>query len=205
MIPKDLCNLIESYNEHGIMISMDINIYWFNGKRYEFWCKKPNYEYALLADILYHNNILYYYDEFLCKICYYNGNKFQICENVPFGVHHFAKKRASFFVLLDDGSYIRHAFFGSCELIREYPNGTTSFVIQAHGIDQLILYKDVIYIFANNLLSFKYNWKVNQTISLNVSVFSADLDLYCINDRIYGFNIKNKIALIFNLITENLE
>ncbi len=159
----------------------------------------------MLADILYHNNILYYYDEFLCKICYYKQNKFQICENIPFGVHHFARKRASFFVILDDGSYIRHAFSGSCELIREYPNGTTSFVLQALGIGQLIRYKDFIYVFVDNRLSFKYNWKLHQTISLYVSVFSKDLKLYCINDRIYGFDMKSKIVLIFNLIIEELE
>ena len=35
---KNLLSIINKYNEHGCFIAHNGNIYWFNGKRWEFWC-----------------------------------------------------------------------------------------------------------------------------------------------------------------------
>ncbi len=37
MLPKDICSIIESYNEIGVFVKDDLNTYWFNGKRWELW------------------------------------------------------------------------------------------------------------------------------------------------------------------------
>ncbi len=39
MLPKDILNIISLYNEDGIFVKRGIDIYWFNSKRFEFWCK----------------------------------------------------------------------------------------------------------------------------------------------------------------------
>ncbi len=39
MLPKDITNIIAGYNEIGIFIHDSRQLYWFNGKRFECWCK----------------------------------------------------------------------------------------------------------------------------------------------------------------------
>ncbi len=44
MLPTDLMTLINIYNEPGIFIYFgNSQIYWFNGKRFVFWCEAPSY------------------------------------------------------------------------------------------------------------------------------------------------------------------
>ncbi len=43
MLPNDIMNIIALYNEDGIFVKRDETIYWFNGKRFEFWCKFDAY------------------------------------------------------------------------------------------------------------------------------------------------------------------
>ncbi len=41
MLPQDVFNIIADYNEVGIfVIKNDCETYWFNGKRFEYWCKQ---------------------------------------------------------------------------------------------------------------------------------------------------------------------
>ncbi len=41
MLPQDVFNIIADYNEVGIfVIRNDCETYWFNGKRFEYWCKQ---------------------------------------------------------------------------------------------------------------------------------------------------------------------
>ncbi len=53
MLPVDIMNLIDNYNEHdkGFFFCFHDGVYWFNGKRYEKYCKKPYWFYG-------HYNIL---------------------------------------------------------------------------------------------------------------------------------------------------
>ncbi len=56
MLPKDIENIINEYNEIGIFIRYRGQLYWFNGKRFEFWCEhRAKYECFLT-----YNNNLYY-------------------------------------------------------------------------------------------------------------------------------------------------
>ncbi len=55
MLAKDLVLLIDKYDEPGIMIDTQNKIYWFNGKRFEFWCHKT----SECTDIYYTKNHLY--------------------------------------------------------------------------------------------------------------------------------------------------
>ncbi len=41
MLVKEILNLINKYNEDGIIVECENKFYWFNGSRYEFWCLKP--------------------------------------------------------------------------------------------------------------------------------------------------------------------
>ncbi len=38
---KNILDTINKYNEDGTIIQKNNKFYWFNGKRYEFWCMKP--------------------------------------------------------------------------------------------------------------------------------------------------------------------
>ncbi len=55
MLPCDLMNIIEQYNEYGVFMNDEYEIYWFNGKRFEFWCEATN------DDLLYIGNDIYKY------------------------------------------------------------------------------------------------------------------------------------------------
>ncbi len=52
---KDLQGLINKYNEPGIMIDFHKHVYWFNGKRFEFFLKHNE------SDMLYYKNQFYFY------------------------------------------------------------------------------------------------------------------------------------------------
>ncbi len=41
MIIKSILNIINKYNEDGIFVWRKESIYWFNGNRFEYWCKCP--------------------------------------------------------------------------------------------------------------------------------------------------------------------
>ncbi len=54
MLPLDIMRLIDNYNEHdkGFFFQLHDNVYWFNGKRYEKYCKPPKWLYGMIsADI----------------------------------------------------------------------------------------------------------------------------------------------------------
>ncbi len=38
---KNIFDIINKYNEDGTIVEKNNKFYWFNGKRYEFWCSKP--------------------------------------------------------------------------------------------------------------------------------------------------------------------
>ncbi len=182
------------------MIFLNNKFYWFNDKRFEYWCK-PNND-SLCAYILYHNNILYYYDELSCKVYYLHKKEFQLCNNLPLEIQYFAKIKPCYFVLLDDKSYIE--YHSHNKLMRVFPNGTEELISDKPGIDKFICYKDFIYVFMNELISFKYNWKLHHITELNISIIPGELDLYCINDRIFGFR-DGGCGVVFNLISDDLE
>ncbi len=41
MIPSVLLKMIDNYNEVGVFILLNDCIFWFNGKRIEYWCLRP--------------------------------------------------------------------------------------------------------------------------------------------------------------------
>ena len=41
MMSRNLFGLVSKYNEDGIFVQKNDNIYWFNCKRFEYWCKAP--------------------------------------------------------------------------------------------------------------------------------------------------------------------
>ncbi len=90
----------------GIMIQFYNNIYWFNGKRYEFWCKTRT-----AVDIFYFKLNLY---------CYYNLGDYGIFKNKTFikyrndfknvQFNQFAEWHSNRFVVLDSGGMLRYDF-----------------------------------------------------------------------------------------------
>lgn len=47
-VPKVLQALINRYNEIGCFVLCSEKIYWFNGKRKEFWCDKPSFTHDVI-------------------------------------------------------------------------------------------------------------------------------------------------------------
>lgn len=70
MLPEVLLKCIDKYNEIGIFVQYNETIYWFNGKRLEFWVKNGNY-----SKIININNKLYVV--YLEHILIYYKNKFR--------------------------------------------------------------------------------------------------------------------------------
>ncbi len=71
MIPSALLELIHKYNENGIFIHDCSNVYWFNGKRLEWWLTCFGIEQVKTFNkhvyIYYHRNKIRIYKN--CKIC----------------------------------------------------------------------------------------------------------------------------------------
>ncbi len=71
MLPKDVHTLIENYNEDGEYVIASGGIFWFNGKRIEFWCSA-----GYMNDIQCYNHKIYSHwsNEGYCLI----GNQFEL-------------------------------------------------------------------------------------------------------------------------------
>ncbi len=99
MIPSDLMNIIEQYNENGVFMNDENKIYWFNGKRFEFWCQ------ANSNDILFaHNNIYVFENNQIFK---WQKKEFRICKSKSIIINCFRKQRAESFICLQNGSIIK--------------------------------------------------------------------------------------------------
>ncbi len=66
MILKYLLTIIENYNEDGIFIKYQQGIYWFNGKRMEFWChRKGNSRIFTWDGDLYYGGMIFKNKQFI--------------------------------------------------------------------------------------------------------------------------------------------
>jgi hypothetical protein len=63
MLPKVLCNLIEIYNETGQYLINKENLYWFNGKRFEFFINCNPYKRV----IFFKNKVYFVRNAFNCR------------------------------------------------------------------------------------------------------------------------------------------
>ncbi len=55
LIPTVLLDLINKYNEIGIVFLNNDHVFWFNGKRFEYWCEAPEN----VEDVMLYRNTLY--------------------------------------------------------------------------------------------------------------------------------------------------
>ncbi len=71
MLPKDILRLIDDYNEPGVfVISITYKIYWFNGKRFRYWC-----DFNFGTILTYQNDL--YAMHYYTGLCIYKNNSFQ--------------------------------------------------------------------------------------------------------------------------------
>ncbi len=70
MLPKDILRLIDDYNEPGVFVIITYKIYWFNGKRFQYWCDFN------IGTILTYQNDLYVRN--YVGLCIYKNKSFHI-------------------------------------------------------------------------------------------------------------------------------
>ena len=60
MLPKQLLNLVHNYKEDGILVQINGIVWWFNGKRFEYWLKG---DFNIYLNTPYTNGTLFVYQE----------------------------------------------------------------------------------------------------------------------------------------------
>lgn len=75
MVSRNLQIVIDKYNEKGIVRILDEKIYWFNGKRFEYWCESPADGFAFM-----HKGTLYFRYDF--QMFFWKRNKFEITKKI---------------------------------------------------------------------------------------------------------------------------
>lgn len=69
-IPQDIAKLVLKYNEPGLFIVINSNIYWCNGKRFEYWCKLAT---GCFTEIICQNSRIFCLNYFYQKYEYKNS------------------------------------------------------------------------------------------------------------------------------------
>ncbi len=96
MISKDLMNLIYAYNEHGIYFEFNSILWWFNGKRFEKWCRCQDvFRICVYGGKIYGHNACEKKTEPLL-------HKMYILENQQFRQFELMKTSNPYYICLDD-------------------------------------------------------------------------------------------------------
>ncbi len=183
MIPNDLQNLIMKYNESGIMYDTGHSIYWFNGKRFEFWHREKDE----IADIYYVNNNLYQYHGgsfFIFK----HKDFFQIDKFIP-ELNTFQWHAARNFTIPNNKQivtlkHIEMSYYQNDEIICKNKIFSNGF-----GAHQNIIY------FFDSIECLKYDCTTKLKVYFKIPKFAAKCQYF--NDLFYFFH-KKKCVGIFN-------
>ena len=188
--------IVNRYNEKGSFILNDNRIYWFNGKRFEFWCLADGFR-----RIVFYQNSLYGCNingfNFVYKQKKWNRHR-ESTSNTPlenlqyhYVIEHKINKRSFY----KNGVYLRSNFkdieapFGRIDFIIPYLNNIYCFYCFGSGASQLydttndqwhqlahhndtiyevMLIKNEIYAFCSGLRIMKFNLKSWTTLDLKV-------------------------------------
>ncbi len=189
MLPKDMTNIINEYNEIGIFIRCNRRLYWFNGKRFEFWCEATN-KYCFMT----YNNDLYW--NFFGKVSIYKNKQF-ITSQVPKIWNHPLYVFQQGLTLINGKVYDYDINLQVNMITDEFNN--RSILPEKHHPDfgfKLIYYKDSIYYFGSiqNEKFINGNWIV---IAQYPNIYN-DYDVYLFNDKFYAFELNTTYYHIYN-------
>ncbi len=191
MLPKDVTNLIVDYNETGIFVIIDFKIYWFNGKRLEFWIIKP-----IASDILTYENNLYIKQ---CGELFIYTNKIWHNIEAPLMWNHplylFNDKYWSQVSL--NGKVYRQTYSYRFEMF----DGKQTTILERNGYrSQLLAFNDDIYLF-HGAISRKFNTITMQWSTLYNKIYLFNEKFYCFpSTKTYNtYDPKNDIWHFCNL------
>ncbi len=196
MIPGNLMDIIKQYNENGVFMNDIYNrIYWFNGKRFEFWCQANG------DDILFAKNDIYVFEN--NQIFKWQKKKFQICKSKSIIINCFRKQRAESFICLQNGSIIKfennqllHQMSWICDIVL-HPK-------RLEGNAALFKFKQFIYIFQHWRIH-KFDLNRKQWVDVQENEYVRTEEIVQLNERLYFFNTKMECTRIFNLLFEKWE
>ncbi len=164
MLPNDILNIIKSYNEDGIMVDLNYKIYWFNGKRFRFWCTRQYDQYSFLR-----NGDLYLNEDLKLKV-YKNKLFINACSADQLLREKLLTPDRDL-VFHNDSIYRWNQFKNTFEyfkdgiwnLIAEYNGFATSF-----GVHQ-----NYLYVFSR-FQTLKYNMNINQWYDIGSTLYTPD-------------------------------
>ncbi len=196
MLPKDLMDLINKYNEVGTMCHNANNVYWFNGQRFEFWCEKlQNFDY----DMLYIDNQIYGIDMSTFTIYQFKNKCFVETTNSGLVMEYFKIYYSSRFIYLEDHSIVC-SFNGNLVNVKFDKGGneiTTVLTEIAESYCRLLKHNNSIYCFDSNKLGvFNLNDKSWAFIHHNCMFYNI-YTMNCVNGLIYFFD-KTHCDFIFD-------
>ncbi len=189
MLPKDLMNLIDKYNEIGIMCHNADNVYWFNGKRFEFWCEKlHNFEY----DMLYIDNQIYGIDMSNYTIYQFKNKCF--VKTIIYGLvkEYFTKFYSSRFIYLEDHSIVNSSN-NALVNVKYDESGKKITTVLTSNINiesycRLLKHNNLIYCFTAKKLGV-FNLIDKSWIFIHHNYMMDNIyTMNCVNDLIYFFD-----------------
>jgi len=177
MISKNIRNLIDKYNEDGIFMRCDLTIYWFNGKRFEYWVKTVR-KWPVFT---YQHDL---YCNFNGTIMIYKNKEFKFVEKHILLYNHPIKYFGTMAVCKEQ--YLFTLNYRSSHLFLQQFDGITNInfekpIFSAH---QMLLYLDDIYIFGGFKCE-KFNIMTKKWLPFADMPFVMKHNIF---DSIYLFN-----------------
>ncbi len=182
MLPNDILNLIYQYNEVGTMLASTDNIYFFNGKRFEFCCKIPP---MMDNDVMFVNGKIYCWSGFPCIWQLKNAEFVQIPSKTNLCTQELLMWDSSMFICQEENSVI--TIHNNLLVNKQYD---VEFILDEKQLTNAMLVKvnDVIYIFAvQRLMIFNLKSKTWRYLDYLQSIQHLRF-IRCINDIIYFFH-----------------
>ncbi len=184
MLPKDVTSIIANYNEPGFfMLNANIQkIYWFNGKRFEFWCKTESWT-------------VFTYENEVYQLLYQSGYNLQKYKNKRFVEFKSPNKWNHPLYLFSRHGYqqtvcrenvYRRSLIRDSNSNLEMFDGHLVHPLSQRGGYFLFSYNESIYTFDNNIFT-KFNTITKKWKILNPSPFYGLL--YIFNDMCYCFAV----------------
>ncbi len=177
MLPKDIMDIIDEYNEIGIFICYCKKIYWFNGKRFEIWCRSKYYY------MLTYNNDLYYRKS--KEILMYKNRRFEKVK-VPEAWNHPLRVFSDGKKLIDNDVYKYHWGKSVYKIINKHGQ---IFILPQKNYPQygleLLGYDNCLYYFGSGQNEKFVNGKWD-TIAQYPN-FKNQFDIYSFDGKFYAF------------------
>ncbi len=174
MLPTDVSNIINNYNENGVFILIHNTIYWFNEKRLEEWCI------CTYSKVCTYDHELYVFNDF--RVQKFNTRNFKISTkwNHPLKL----------FSIEQEGTICNNVVYRLCLLYFEMFDGNhiTRFPTpnDEPSIGFILSYKDTIYNF-EPYETYKFNIFTKKWILATRNLCYIYNKPYLVNGKFYSF------------------